>query len=84
MKVYFHKGVDKMSTDYRLWYRDGDVVTHYCGGSEDKKKQNKPKGTQTQATFWFNPTTVLAEGEVRCNACSIVMPEDAPCVDMGE
>jgi hypothetical protein len=66
-----------------LWYKSGEDVTHYCGGHEEKEKRNKPIGTQTATTLWFNPTTVLAEGEIKCNACGIVKPDDAHCIEMG-
>jgi hypothetical protein len=55
------------------WFKTDDEVTHYCGGSTDKKKLNKPKATQTDETKWFHPTKVLEEedslGTVECVAC---------------
>jgi hypothetical protein len=53
------------------WYSNGAEVTHYCGGTTDEKKNNKPKETQIPLTKWFNPTTLDEETSVlKCKACS--------------
>jgi hypothetical protein len=55
------------------WFNHEEGTTHYCGGHEDKEKNNKPKGTQVEMTKWFNPTTLDTETNVRtCVACGTV------------
>jgi hypothetical protein len=55
------------------WFKTDEGVSHYCGGSTDKKKLNKPKVCQTDETKWFHPTKLLEEegslGTVECMAC---------------
>jgi hypothetical protein len=55
------------------WFKTDDGVTHYCGGTTDKKKLNKPKVCQTDETKWFHPTKLLEEEgglvKVECVAC---------------
>ena len=51
-----------------LWFKMGENVTHLCGGHTEKEKMNKPKGTQTQTTDWFNPAK-LEEDVYTCMAC---------------
>ncbi|KKK91673.1 hypothetical protein LCGC14_2710580 [marine sediment metagenome] len=51
-----------------MWFKMGDDVTHLCGGHTEKKRMNKPKGTQTPATDWFNPAT-LEDDVYTCVAC---------------
>ncbi len=54
------------------WYSMdlGEELTHFCGGIEDAEKRNKPKGTQTEKTQWFNPATLDKETGVHtCSAC---------------
>lgn len=59
-----------MSDD--LWFEGDGGITHWCGGTTDKKKSNKPdlKVTQTDMTKWFNPTALDKDtGVLRCMAC---------------
>jgi len=66
------------------WYRSGENVTHYCGGSTAKEKENKPKGTQTDMTLWFHPTKV-EDQVVTCLACgATAAPQDTGIVEMGD
>ena len=52
------------------WFQMDEEVTHFCGGSTEDKKVNKPKGTQTDKTKWFNPTTKEDDSDIsKCNAC---------------
>lgn len=51
-----------------MWFKMGEEVTHLCGGHTEEEKSNKPKGTQTQATEWFNPARLKDEVYV-CVAC---------------
>lgn len=69
------------------WFKTGEGITHYCGGSTDKKKSNKHPACQTDETKWFNPTKALEEedklGTVECLACQAqVQTVDVPT--MGE
>jgi hypothetical protein len=50
---------------------DDEAITHFCAGTTDEKKNNKPKGTQIDTSKWFNPTTLDEETKVsKCNACA--------------
>ncbi len=65
------------------WFKTDEGVSHYCGGSTDKKKLNKVASTQTDETKWFHPTKLLEEednlGMVECIACqSQVLVVDVP------
>ncbi len=55
------------------WFKTDEGVSHYCGGSTDKKKLNKVASCQTDETKWFHPTKLLEEedslGTVECVAC---------------
>ena len=52
------------------WFSMDEEVTHFCGGRTEDEKVNKPKGTQTDKTKWFNPTTQEEDSDTRtCNAC---------------
>jgi hypothetical protein len=54
------------------WYQMEEEVTHFCGGNtlNEKVGVNKPKGTQTELTKWFNPTTKEDDSDTStCNAC---------------
>ena len=69
------------------WFKTDDGVTHYCGGSTDKKKINKVAACQTDETKWFHPTKLVDEendpGMVECLACQAqVQMVDIPT--MGE
>ena len=50
------------------WFKMGEGVTHLCGGHTEKERMNKPKGTQTQTTDWFNPAK-LEDDVYTCIAC---------------
>lgn len=66
------------------WYRSNKEVTHYCGGREEKERNNKPKGTQTELTYWFNPVTE-DEGILQCRACgSKIKDTEETIIEMGE
>lgn len=51
------------------WFKHLEDVAHLCGGTTNKEKNNKPKGTQTDKTLWFQPTEVLPTGSYKCKAC---------------
>jgi len=67
------------------WYKSGEDITHYCGGSVAKEKENKPKGTQTDMTLWFHPTTI-EDQVVTCRACGSTMDTQAEdtLIEMGD
>ena len=59
------------------WFDMDGGITRYCGGHEEKEKNNKPKGTQVEMTKWFNPTTLNDETNVRtCIACGTAQGEN--------
>ena len=69
------------------WFKTDEGVSHYCGGSTDKKKFNKVAACHTDETKWFHPTKPLEEedslGMVECLACQAqVQLVDVPT--MGE
>ena len=51
-----------------MWFMEGEAVTHLCGGHTEKERMNKPKGTQTDKTLWFNPAP-HKDGVYTCKAC---------------
>lgn len=51
-----------------VWFKEGEAVTHLCGGHTEKERNNKPTGTQTELTDWFNPTDHV-DGIYTCVAC---------------
>ena len=64
---------------------DPKKITHFCGGSTDEKKNNKPKETQTEMTKWFNPTTFDEETKVsKCRVCGEEHKHDEPLITLGE
>ena len=66
-----------------LWFKMGEDVTHLCGGHTEKERMNKPKGTQTQTTDWFNPTKV-EDGVYTCIACGGTSSDSANFNNLGE
>ncbi|KKL63999.1 hypothetical protein LCGC14_2169480 [marine sediment metagenome] len=66
-----------------MWFKHGEDVTHLCGGHTEKEKMNKPKGTQTQKTNWFNPAKV-EDGVYTCVACDESSSDSANFINIGE
>ena len=66
-----------------MWFKMGDAVTHLCGGHTEKEKNNKPKGTQTQKTEWFNPVAE-EDGVYTCKACGSTSSDSANFINIGE
>ena len=60
--------MSEIVSSMRMWFKMGEDVTHLCGGHTEKERMNKPKGTQTQTTDWFNPAKIEDESYV-CIAC---------------
>jgi hypothetical protein len=80
-QALYDKGVDMKDTVFNNsdWFSMDDNITHFCGGMTDKDKVNKPKGTQVEATKWFNPTDKKKEEDevLVCRACGAEHgPED--------
>ena len=66
------------------WFSMDEKVTHFCGGTTDEKKNNKPKETQVELTKWFNPTETKEDSEVLvCIACGAEHQPDEPTVEIG-
>ena len=66
------------------WFQMDEEVTHFCGGSTDTKKMNKPKETQVDTTKWFHPTAPKEESEVLvCKACSAEYKPGEPLTKVG-
>jgi hypothetical protein len=66
------------------WFQMEDEITHWCGGTTDEKKGNKPKETQIAATNWFNPTLLDEETKVRkCSACGAEYKVGDPLTNVG-
>ena len=66
-----------------MWFKTGEDVTHLCGGHTEKERMNKPKGTQTPMTAWFNPAT-LEDGVYTCKACGSTSSDSRYFTIMGE
>ena len=66
-----------------MWFMEGEAVTNLCGGHTEKERMNKPKGTQTQMTNWFNPVT-LEDGVYTCKACESTSSDSANFINIGE
>jgi len=66
-----------------MWFKMGEDVTHLCGGYTEKKRMNKPKGTQTQTTDWFNPAKE-EDGVYTCMACGDTSSDSANFNNLGE
>jgi hypothetical protein len=61
-----------------------EEITHFCGGTEDEKKMNKPKETQVATTKWFNPTALDEETKVhKCKACEAEHQPGDPLTILG-
>ena len=65
------------------WFKMGEDVTHLCGGHTEKERMNKPKGTQTQTTDWFNPVKE-EEGVYTCVACGDTSSDSANFNNLGD
>ena len=66
------------------WFQMDEEITHFCGGTTDEKRQNKPKETQIETTKWFNPTTLDEETKVhKCMACEAEHQPGEPVTALG-
>ncbi len=70
------------------WYQfqDTEDVNHYCEGVTEKEKNNKPTGTVTALTAWFNPAKLVEDKEdtYKCSACGIeASPKDVEFTAIG-
>ena len=72
--------------DITEWFQlNGEGITHFCGGSTEEKKNNKPKETQVAITKWFNPTVLDEETKVsKCRACGEEHKHDEAVTVIGE
>ncbi len=66
-----------------MWFKDGEDVTHLCGGHTEKERMNKPKGTQVEMTHWFNPVKE-EDGVYTCMACGSTSSDSANFINIGE
>ena len=65
-----------------MWFMDeGESVTHLCGGHTEKERMNKPKGTQTDTTHWFNPAKE-EDGVYTCIACGATSSDSANFINI--
>ena len=66
------------------WYSSSEGVTHYCRGCETTDKQNKPKDTHTELSYWFHPVKV-EDKTLTCNACqATIQLGDEVLIEMGD
>lgn len=73
-----------MSKTLSDWFSVDEELTHFCGGTTDEKKTNKPKETQLDTSKWFNPTTLDTETGVHtCTACDSTHQPGEPKTKVG-
>ncbi|MBW2637103.1 MAG: hypothetical protein JRC86_06210 [Deltaproteobacteria bacterium] len=66
------------------WFSMDEEVTHFCGGSTEDVKVNKPKGTQTEKTKWFNPAPKEDDSDTnKCTACGAERQDDEKIIQVG-